>query len=442
KFLFTVSARSDASSVFAANNKRALFPSGAFAWRLIQEDFINDLGVFDDLKLRVSYGRLGNPGLGFGASLTRLSDGGNSYILGVNQDVVAGIAANSLGNDNLKWETTDQFDIGIDAGFFNNRLQVTFDYYDKKTNDLLINVNIPWLTSFSSSLTNFGTVSNKGVELSISTVNVNTNDFKWETSFNISRNKNIVVDLFNEEGFIFINPIGGVEAVTSGILQEGEPIGTFYGMVRDGIWNSQEEIEASGLSGFSVFPGGKRFEDIDGDGVIAPTKDRQIIGDANPDFFGGMGNNLSFKGFDFSFFWAFSIGNDIFNETDSRVGVALDNNTFKRFADRWSATNTESNIPSAEGAARTLVTSDTDVIEDGSFLRLRNISLGYSLPLDELSWISSARIYISGINLLTFDSYSGYDPEVNRGFGNLRRGYDQAQYPTTKIVNFGVQLGF
>lgn len=442
KILLTMSARSDASSVFAANNKRALFPSGAIAWRLIEEDFIQRLGIFDDLKFRASYGRLGNPGLGFGASLTRLSTSGNNYILGVNQDVVSGIAANTLGNDNLKWETTDQFDIGIDAGFMNNRIQVTLDYYAKRTNDLLVNVQVPWLTSFSSSLTNFGEVSNRGVELALTTVNINRKDFRWETNFNIAANKNEVLDIFNEEGFIYLNSIGGVEAVASGILQEGEPIGTFYGLVRDGIWNSQAEIEASGLTGFSVFPGGKRFVDVNGDGVISAVDDRQIIGDANPDFFGGIGNTLSYKGLELSFFWAFTVGNEIFNETDSRIGIALDNNTFKRFTDRWTPTNTESNIPSAEGAARTLITSDTEVIEDGSFLRLRNINLGYSLPVSSLNWIQSARIYFSGINLLTFDSYSGYDPEINRGFDNLRRGYDQAQYPTAKMVTFGLQLGF
>jgi len=442
KILLTFSARSDASSVFAANNKRAFFPSGAIAWRLIEEDFIQSLGIFDNLKLRASYGRLGNPGLGFGASLTRLSNAGNNYILGVNQDVVPGIAANSLGNENLRWETTDQFDVGLDAGFFDNRLQVTLDYYSKRTDDLLINVQVPWLTSFSTSLTNFGVVSNKGVELAITSININKNNFRWETNFNIATNRNEVLDIFNEEGFIFVNPIGGVEAVTSGILQEGQPIGTFYGMVRDGIWNSQQEIEDSGLSGFSVFPGGKRFVDLNGDGVISADEDRQIIGDANPDFFGGIGNNFSWKGLELSFFLSFTVGNEIFNETDSRVGVALDNNTFKRFVNRWTPSNTDTDVLSVEGAARTLITSDTDVIEDGTFLRLRNINLAYNFPVQNLNWIQSARIYANAVNLLTFDSYSGYDPEVNRGFDNLRRGYDQAQYPTTQIYTIGIQVGF
>lgn len=442
KILLTFSARSDASSVFAANNKRALFPSGAFAWRLIEEDFIQGMDIFDDLKLRVSYGRLGNPGLGFGASLTRLSNSGNNYILGVNQDVVSGIAANSLGNDNLRWETTNQLDIGIDAGFLNNRLQVTLDYYSKLTNDLLVDVQVPWLTSFSTSLTNFGKVSNKGVELAITTVNINRNDFRWETNFNIATNKNEVVDIFNDEGFIYTNPIGGVEAVVSGILQEGQPIGTFFGLVRDGIWNSQQEIEASGLTGFSVFPGGKRFVDVNGDGVISASGDRQVIGNANPDFFGGIGNTFTYKGFELSFFFSFTVGNEVFNETDSRIGIAFDNNTFKRYADRWTPDNTDSDIPSAQGITRTLVTSDTDVVEDGSFVRLRNLSLGYNFPVKSLSWIQSARLYANAVNLLTFDSYSGYDPEINRGFENLRRGYDQAQYPTTKIFTIGLQVGF
>lgn len=442
KILLTFSARSDGSSVFAANNKRAFFPSGAIAWRLIEEPFIQNLGVFDDLKLRASYGRLGNPGLGFGASLTRLSNAGNNYILGVNQEVVPGIAANALGNDDLRWETTNQFDIGIDAGFFNNRLQTTLDYYYKRTEDLLVDVQVPWLTSFQTSLTNFGEISNQGVELAITSVNVNRNGFLWETNFNIAFNRNEVLDIFNEEGFIFINTIGGVEAVISGILQEGEPIGTFYGMVRDGIWNSTSEIDASGLSGFSVFPGGKRFVDLNGDGVISAVDDRQIIGDANPNFFGGIGNNLSYRGFDLSFFFTFTVGNEIFNETDSRVGTALDNNTFARFADRWTPDNPDSNVPSAEGAARTLITSDTGVIEDGSFLRLRNINLGYNFSLQKTPWIQSLRLYVSGVNIFTIDNYSGYDPEINRGFDNLRRGYDQAQYPTTEIYNVGLQATF
>ncbi len=442
KYLLTVSGRADGASVFAKNNQWGIFPSAAVAWRAGDEEFIQDLGIFDDLKVRASYGRLGNPGLDPGASLTRLAQGGNNYILGVNQQVVSGIAANALGNDNLKWESTNQFDIGVDMSFMDNRIQASVDYYSKRTDDLLVSVPILWLTSFANSLTNFGEVSNKGFELSLNSVNVDRAGFRWESNFNISTNKNEVVDIDAPEGFIFINPIGGVEAVTSGVLQEGEPIGTFYGMVQDGIWNSQAEIDESGLSGFSVFPGGKRYVDLNGDNVISEEDDREIIGDANPDFFGGFGNTLSYKGFELYFYWSFVVGNDIFNETDSRIAIAFDNNVPKRFADRWTPENTDTNVPSGSGVERPLITSNTQVLEDGSFLRLRNVSLAYNLPVHKLSWLQSARVYVSGTNLLLFDNYSGYDPEVSRGFSNLRRGYDQAQDPTVKMVTFGVTLDF
>ena len=208
KYLLTFSARADGSSVFAKNNKWGTFPSVAAGWRIKEENFMKNVSVFDDLKLRASYGELGNPGVQPGASLTRLSQGGNNYILGVNQDVAAGIAANSFGNDNLKWETTKQYNIGVDASFISNRLQVTIDYFSKKTQDLLVDVPLLWLTGFENTLSNFGEVSNKGLEFSLSSVNIDSRGFKWVTDFNISAYRNRVESLQTEGGSIFINPIG------------------------------------------------------------------------------------------------------------------------------------------------------------------------------------------------------------------------------------------
>ncbi|MBN2818342.1 MAG: TonB-dependent receptor, partial [Bacteroidales bacterium] len=440
KYLFTASARLDGASVFAANNKWGLFPSAAIAWKAGQEEFIKNLHFFDNLKVRASYGQLGNPGLNPGASLTKLAPGGNNYILGADQHLVSGIAANYLGNPDLKWESTTQFDLGIDASFFNNRLQVIADYYDKTTKDLLVDVPLLWLTSFESVLTNFGTVSNKGIEFSLTSVNIDRNDFKWETTFNISTNKNKVVSIIAPEGSILNNAFTWSGA--SGIIQEGEPIGTFYGLEQDGIWNTQEEIDASGLSGFAVFPGGKRFKDVDGDKVISETMDRKIIGHADPDFFGGLSNKVSYKAFDLYVYFSFVYGNEIYNESGRLLEQALDNNVYQKFVNRWTPDNTTTNIPSVDGFTRPMNVSNSGFVEDGSFLRLQDIRLSYNIPVEKISWLRSAQVYVAGNNLLLFDSYSGYDPEISRGTDNTKRGYDHSQDPSLKSYTVGVKLDF
>ena len=442
RYLVTVSARADGSSVFAKNNKWGVFPSVALAWRLKEENFLKNSPVFDDLKLKASYGELGNPGVSPGASLTRLDQAGNNYILGVDQHVVAGIAANTFGNDNLKWETTKEFDFGLDAAFFSNRLQVTLDYFSKRTHDLLVNVPLLWLTGFENTLSNFGEVTNKGFEISLNSINIDNGGFKWETNFNISTNQNRVVSLQTEGGRLFINPIGRGISVNSAVLEEGQPLSTYYGMVSEGIWHSQEEIDASGLSGYSVFPGGRRYADLDGNKVIDAAQDRKVIGNPNPSFFGGMGNTLTYKGFELYFYFSFIYGNDIFNETDSRLAVAFDNNTFHRFVNRWTPENTNTDIPSAAGVERPLTMSSTALIEDGSFLRLRNLNVAYNIPMDKISWVKNLKVYVSGTNVFLLDHYSGYDPEINRGTSNTRRGYDLAQDPAVKTWTLGVKLDF
>jgi len=443
KYLFTASARLDGSSVFSKNNKRGLFPSAAIAWRAIEEDFIKELNVFDDLKLRASLGQLGNPGITPGASLSQLSQDGNNYIFGSGQTPAPGIAPNTLGNDNLKWETTTQFDIGLDASFFNNRLNMTIDYYHKETDDLLVQVPLLQLTSFDSALSNFGKVRNTGFELSLNSINLTSDNFEWSTNFNISTNKNEILEIDAPEGFILNNPIGGdFIGVPSGILREGIPLGSFYGLVSEGIWNDQAEIDESGLTGETIFLGGQRYRDVDGNGEIDITDDRQIIGDANAKFFGGMGNNFRYKNFEVYIYLTFVYGNDIFNETQSRLGVAFDNNVPGSYANRWTPTNTNTNIPASNAFQRSLITSNSDMIEDGSFLRLRNLNFAYNIPTEKLSWLSSAKVYIQGTNLLLFDNYSGYDPEINRGTGNLKRGYDNAQDPAIETYTLGLTLNF
>jgi TonB-linked SusC/RagA family outer membrane protein len=440
KYLFTISARLDGASVFAANNKWGFFPSAALAWKAENEEFIKNLKIFDNLKVRASIGRLGNPGLSPGASLSQLSQVGNNYIFGADQHVVSGIAANTLGNPDLKWESTTQFDIGFDAGFFNRRLQVTFDYYKKRTDNLLVEVPLLWLTSFSSQLTNYGTVTNNGLEFSLNSVNVSRKNFKWDTNFNISSNRNKVIDIIAPEGFILNNSF--TWSGPSGILKEGEPIGTFYGLEMDGIWNSQEEITQAGVSGFSVFPGGRRFKDLDGNKIISATLDNTIIGHADPDFYGGLSNRFSYKGFELYLFFSFVYGNEIYNETGRTLEQALDNNVYRKFTDRWTTNNAASNIPSAAGIVRTYNVSNSSFVEDGSFVRLQDIRLSYNFHVGKVKWIQGVQLYVAGNNVLLFDKYTGYDPEINRGFDNTKRGYDFSQDPSLSSYTIGAKINF
>jgi len=447
KYRITLNGRVDGSSNFAKDSKWGTFPSIAIAWNAGREKFIENLGVFDDLKFRASYGRLGNPASG-GTSLARLEPAGFTYIFGNSGDITNGIGLNRLGNDQLKFETTDQLDLGIDTSFFYDRLQVTLDYYHKETNDLFTDQEILWLAGVPNAIipTNFGTIENSGFELFVNSINIDKDDFRWDTSFNISTNKNTVISIPDEDGELLINRFGGVLNQPSAVIKEGEPIGAFYGYIRNGIWNSQEEIDAAGVEGRGVFPGGKRFEDISGpdgvpDGVI-DSEDQTVIGSPHPELFGGMNNTLTYKGLEFSMYWSFVLGNDIFNETDSRLNTAFDNNVSGMFADRWTPENTDSNVPSVRGVFRTEVVPETGIIEDGSFLRLRNVSLGYNIPTKYVPVFQNAKVYISGTNLLLFDRYSGYDPEINRGNDNARRGYDQAQDPSVRSFTLGLSLTF
>lgn len=449
KYLLTLTGRSDGSSVFAKNDKWAFFPSAAVAWRVIEEGFMSNSTLVSDLKVRASYGRIGNQAIDPYQSLSRISNNNNNYILGAGQNLVTGFAPTGLANDDLRWETTTSLDIGVDISFLNNRLNATLDYYRSTTDDLLISVTIPQLTGFNSALRNFGKVDNNGLELSLNSINVDNENFRWETNFNISGNRNTVVDIFNPEGFFLTNSgVRGTGGASSGIIQEGEPLGAFYGLVREGIWNDQAEIDASGLTGYAVFPGGRRYADLDGDREVEANDDRQIIGDANPKFFGGLGNNFSYRGLELSFFLQFIYGNDIFNEADYYLGQAFDYNAYASLANRWTPENTNTDIPSIEGSIRSIASvSETNALKDGSFVRLRNINLAYNLPVGNIDWLRAVKVYVTGTNLLLFDKYDGYDPEINRDGGNtgqdnLRRGYDDSGYPISKNVILGVIVDF
>ena len=443
KYLFTFTMRADASSVFGNNNKWGYFPSAAFAWRVIDEDFIKDLTFISDLKLRTSYGITGNQEIDPYASLSRYSS--NGYTSGANR--IIGIAPNNISNPDLSWESTASLDVGLDAGFLKNRIVLTLDYYQKKTSDLLLQVSIPRSTGYATTLINAGGVENKGIELGLSTVNLDGKNFQWNTNANISFNKNKVTDLNGEyqrfvgetSGSVFPGANPG-----SNVLRVGEPIGSFYGYTFLGIWQTPAEISASGITNI-VRPGDPRYNDTNGDKVINAL-DRTIIGQAQPDFIYGLTNNFSFKGFNLNVFLQGVQGVNILNlnryEIESGI---LNTNKLQSVVNRWTGPGTSNTIPKANSTLRRSTGVTSDVVEDGSFLRIKTVSLSYKIPVlkSMMKTVKSSSIYFTAQNLYTFTNYTGFDPEVNSfGASNLSLNTDYNAYPNVKTFFVGLKIGF
>ncbi len=475
KYLLTLTGRADGSSRFPKGRKWAFFPSGAVAWRITEEPFFRDYHTINDLKLHTSYGLSGNQAIDIFSSLAKYRFA--NYPFDENQ--TTGLAAERLENNALSWETTRQLDIGLDMGLFNNRIYLTTAYYNKTTDDLLLQVNVPLTTGYPTAWKNAGKVRNYGVEFNINSVNIKKQDFTWSSSLNISFNRNTVKKLYSDLNYFYVSGPG--EPASAFIVKEGEAVGSMFGFIFDGVYQLDEfnftpgktyeellsispanggyELKQGGLVrvGTTVKPGGIKFKDVNGrdeagnltgkpDGKINDD-DRTIIGDANPDFFGGFSNEFSYKNFDLSVFFNFSYGNDIYNK-NLYPSLAMNvqfRNPMSRSLKKWTVNN-----PTNELWGTTGLTygggdaSNSYWVEDGSFLRLSNITLGYNLPKSLISrWnISKARIYLSGDNLMVWTNYSGYDPEVSVGFDNLAPGVDWGAYPRSRSVRVGIKLDF
>jgi TonB-dependent starch-binding outer membrane protein SusC len=430
KYLFTFTGRIDGSSRFGEGNKYGYFPSGAFAWRLSDEGFIQNLGIFDDLKLRTSFGITGNQEIGqYNALATMVSD---TYTF--NDNLVTGFRPNRVPNPMLQWEKTNQFDFGIDFGFFDNRLRLTTDYYHKITTDLLFSANIPWSSGFNSGLQNIGSVENRGVEISLGS-DILTGEFVWTSNFNLAFNRNKILDLGEVDFFFAGGSSGHLKIDNVSRVEVGRPVGTFYGYVFDGIFQNEEEVTNSAQP--NAQPGERRFRDLNEDGVITPEGDRTYLGNAQPKFFGGLTNNFNYKGFELNIFTQWSYGNDILNynrfELEAPTG---DQNIASYMTERWTPSNPSTIYPRAS-RARTVFFSDRQ-LEDGSYLRIKTLTLAYTFPNLKSSKISGLRLYFTGQNFLTWTNYSGFDPEVSRyGATNLNLGEDYGVYPVSKSFILG-----
>ncbi|HEX7052109.1 MAG TPA: TonB-dependent receptor [Longimicrobiales bacterium] len=435
RYTATFNLRADGSSRFGADNRYGFFPSGSLLWRVSDEPFLRDQDVISDLAFRLSYGRTGNQ-QGIGNFASR-----GLYTGGANYEDTPGLAPDQLANPDLKWETTDQFNVGADVAFIENRLGITADYYIKTTKDLLVSRPVPRTTGFSSVTSNVGSMENRGFELGVHAelLRGGPQDFNWAMDLNLSRNVNEVTELYNDQPFV----TGFVSRV-----EEGKPLGFFWGYKTDGIFRSQEEVDNHAFQDDETAPGDVRFVDVNGDGVIDDA-DRTLIGTPWPDFVGGLTNTLSYRGIDLSVFLQFSSGNEIYNGTriyTDAYGASPGDNVSARAADRWSPDNPDGTEPRATADDPNNNARDSDrFIEDGSYLRVKNAVLGYTFPasIAQRLGMRNLRVYLQAQNLLTFTDYSGFDPEVNyAGEADVTRGTDFYTLPQPRTITFGFNVGF
>jgi TonB-linked SusC/RagA family outer membrane protein len=437
KYLLTITGRADGSSRFGANHRYGFFPSASAAWRLSEEGFVKNIKNISDFKIRASYGLTGNQeGIGYYPSLSILST--QNYVFGTS--LVNGIGPNQIANPDLKWESTAQTDLGLDIGFFNNRLSFTIDAYVKITSDLLLNVTIPGTSGYTSAIKNLGKVQNKGVEFLVNSQNL-TGNLTWSTGFNIAYNKNTVLDI-GEASQIFAGQNANIgQNISTTIIKVGQPLGSFYGYVTNGLFQTGDNIAASAQP--TAKPGDRKYKDLNGDNKI-DDNDRAILGYAQPKYIGGITNNVSFKGVDLSFFFQGVSGNSILNANRFELEyLSGSTNQSRDVLNRWTPTNTNTDIPRAS-VNRPANRISSRQIENGSYLRLKNLQIGYNFSKVLLSKINirTLKVYISGENLITWTKYSGYDPEVSRfGQDNLSQGFDYGSYPAAKIFLAGISLG-
>lgn len=424
KYIFTGNMRIDGSSRFGANNKYGYFPSGAVAWRVSEEDFMKDLSWLSDLKLRASYGLSGNAdALSPYQTMARLSTGSYNF----NGSEAAGYYESTMPSTDLKWETTKQFDFGFDMSVFNRRLSLTFDYYYKNTKDLIRNIEIPAIAGFPDTYANLGNLRNQGFELEINSVNFDS-DFVWRTSFMIAANKNKLTSLGDGS-----DRIGTTHWV-------GKPlgIGNRYMIQANGIWQSDEAEEAKR---YGNVPGDVKYVDQNNDGVI-DDEDRVFCGSYYPNFYGSLTNDFSYKNFDLNIFMTFSQGRDVYNGNNYILlsGSSADNNRIEML-DRWTPENPSNKYPRASSTgSNRLSTSTSEFLEDASYLKVKNITLGYTLPQNAASKLGMSRLrfYLSVSNPFTFTGYTGMDPEDGDVWNDTR----SSSYPITTTYTFGLQAQF
>ncbi|QOD62327.1 TonB-dependent receptor [Polaribacter haliotis] len=453
KYLFTASLRRDASSIFPEKNRVGYFPSAAVSWNAHKEGFIKSLDVFSQLKFKAGYGKTGNDRIPGDARFEFLTDENSNYFF--NNQVVQGQRPTSFGaNSNLFWETTEQVNIGLDAGFFNGRLSVAVEAYQKDTKDLLINADAALSQGYETIYINSGQVRNRGLEIGINTTNISTKDFQWTTDFNISFNQNTIESLPDSKPIFGRPNYYRLLSTNQFIVEEGKPLGNMYGYVSDGVYQIDdfENYDAtatthtlnSGQPSYrSHQPGDEKYKDLNGDGEITAA-DKTIIGNGLPVHFGGLGNTFTYKNFELSTFLQWSYGSDILN-ANRLVFENMDRPNQNQLAttlNRWTPDNQNTTMHRAGGQGFEDISSR--VIEDGSYLRLKTVNFSYNFSKDVLDKfkLNSLKVYFAAQNLFTWTNYSGFDPDVSVVNSLIMPGVDYSGYPIHKIMSVGLNVSF
>lgn len=443
RYLFTATFRSDGSSRFGSENRFAFFPSLAGAWRISEEAFFGDSKVLSDMKLRVSYGKSGNNNIGNYAHLAAISAG--SYVFGTNQ-----VTASSVGLPNpfLTWEESDQIDVGLDFGFFENRFSLVLDYYNRKSKNMLLNDVIPAITGFNSQTINQGNVRNRGVEIGLMGTVIQSSDFQWDVNANIAFNRNKIISLNDNTVRILA---GNNDGNPTHVSVVGRPIGQFFGFVLEGVYSAEDIEQIGEVNSPQVYEGNVKYRDVNGDGSVNDVLDYTIIGNPHPDFIFGLTNNLSFKSLDLGVIINGQYGGQVMNglrqTTDNLQGFFnVDHDWENRWRNRDEpGDGIHSGIPKVRPSWGHRVS--TLWVEDASYLRISNLTLGYSFA-DELfnkgKFLKNARVYISIQNLAMFTQYKGANPEGQSvSTGNvLTPGFDMTSYPLARTTSIGINVGF
>jgi TonB-linked SusC/RagA family outer membrane protein len=474
RYLFTFTMRADGSSKFGPENRWGYFPSGSFAWRLGEEEFMKGLNT--DIKLRIGYGEVGNQAIGnylFGSALQTITTPfGTAYRL------------QQIANPKLKWEATQQWNIGVDLSLFKGRADLTVDVYQKRTNDMLLQLSVPSYLGGSgyndirAPYANVGQMENKGIDIGLNTRNIKTDKFTWNTDFTMSLNRNKVLALDNDARIYWRNLYWYSEFQTATRTGVGLPVGQFYGYVTEGLFTSQEDIlghavqipdpanEGKNLvdKRTGVWIGDIKFKDLNGDGVVN-TQDQTIIGNPNPDFTMGLNNSFTYKNFDLTIYLTGSYGAEVLNYsrvlTEGQVTIfgnqarTVDNRVRYALKNPTGSSLDPANVVIANPGATLPRPTTTDnnrntrmsdrFIEDGSYTRIQNIRFGYTFPQGILQKIrvQKLRLYVNAQNIYTITNYSGYDAEIG-AFNQdpLLQNVDMGRYPTPRVITFGLDVDF
>lgn len=461
KYLASLSFRADGSSKFTPENKWGYFPSASIAWRFSEEKFMEDINIISDAKIRLSHGIIGN---------NRVSD--FAYLSTLNSPIVQAYPFNgtlssstvpyTLGNPNLKWESTQQTDLGLDLSLFKKKLSLAIDLYKKNTTDLLLYADLPTSSGFARAYKNIGEVENKGIELTLSANLISKNKFNWNSSFNIAFNDNKIVSLNGGQEALLttINWDNQWNSTPAYIAKVGQPIGQFVGYIWDGLYQIKDfnvspagayvlksnitSNTANSSNNGRIQPGYIKYKDLNGD-LIINDDDKAVIGNAAPLFTGGFTNNIKFGNFDLNIFFQYSYGGQVLNANrlvfEGNSGRTLQNQ-FESVLNRWTIDNQNNEMFVAKGSGDKVYSSR--VIEDGSYVRLKTMQLGYNLNSKMIKRLKlqSCRFYVSGQNIVTWTNYTGYDPEVSAYNSALTPGFDYSVYPRAKTITLGLNVNF